>query len=258
MPKNPEQAGALEKIIDQHLSDLVALYSGGRADITSKVITSALKGAYQKALADKVIDKATYKEFTVGEANTDSVPQDSLYEKRLDGTKLVAKEGPKGKEDFYKDIEEVFQGLMDRHLDAGDSEAADKVKQEIEEMCYTKEDVYKDVEVPQPNKDIPNGTFKPSKIEQAVQDAMMGKDNISVPKFKETVWQKVKNALHIGKGHEARKQEHAKSFSEDKVKPLLPQDLLDTAKKIGKTTIGDSASKKSTSQSRPPSESRGR
>ena len=36
MPENPEQAGALEKIIDQHLSDLVAQYSGDRAILQVK------------------------------------------------------------------------------------------------------------------------------------------------------------------------------------------------------------------------------
>ena len=164
MTGNLEQAGALEKIIDQHLSDLVAQYTGDRADITSKVIASALEGAYQEALKNKVIDRATYDEFVVGEENTNSVPQGSLYEKRLAGTKLVAKKDPKGKEDFYKDIEDMYQDMLKIHTDAGDSEAADKLKKEIEDMCYTKENVYEAIEVPQPNKDIPNGTFKPSKI----------------------------------------------------------------------------------------------
>ena len=72
------------------------------------------------------------------------------------------------------------------------------------ENCYQEIGTGKINKIAQPDKIVGIGKFNPSKLDNAVDKVMEGKETISVPKFKETVWQKIKNALHIGKGQKAR------------------------------------------------------
>ena len=120
------------------------------------------------------------------------------------------------------------------------------------ENCYQEVGTGKVNEIAQPDKIVGTGKFKPSKLDNAVDKVMEGKESISVPKFKETVWQKIKNALHIGKGYEARKQEHIQKFAKDSIKSGIPKDVLDKAKSIGtKARIANtnSPTKKTTNKS---------
>lgn len=159
-------------------------------------------------------------------------------------------------------VDERMNALVENYIGTPDGipknkiqetlEAADDMRRKMMEKCYQEVGTGQIDEIAQPDKIVGTGKFKQSNLDKIVDKVMEGKENISVPKFKETVWQKIKNALHIGKGHEARKQEHIQKFAKENIKPGIPKDILDKAKSIGKearkTTSENSPEKRNKNQ----------
>lgn len=153
-------------------------------------------------------------------------------------------------------IIESYEAIIESQEKRGSYQDAKDTREEMMKGCYREVGIGEIKTISQPDKKVGTGEFKPSKLEDVVDKVMGERKAIPVPEFKETVWQKIKNVLHIGKGHEVRKLEHAQKFAKDNIKPAIPKDLIDKAKSIGAKAKTDTPSRSSTPPSNPVSHKR--
>lgn len=235
----------VEQLIDERMNALVENYMGNPNGIPKQEIQKQLEAAFQDAHSQGLISDTELQDLTHREEIMESIPQEARVEIENTGKEFVPKVHPSVIKEYQEGIE-AFES-------AGLNEAAEDMRKKMMENCYQEVGTGKINEIAQPDKIVGTGKFKSSKLDNAVDKVMEGKESISVPKFKETVWQKIKNALHIGKGHEARKQEHIQKFAKDSIKSGIPKDVLDKAKSIGtkaRTSNTNSPTKK-TANSKP-------
>lgn len=245
---NTQKADLIEQLIDQRMSALVESYMGNPDGIPKEKIQDQLKKAYKDASELGWITKEEFQDLTHKEEIMESIPQEPKMELENTGKSYVPK--------VPSEIIETYELLIKSFEKSGSYQDAKNTREEMMKSCYDEVENGKINTIPQPDKIVGTGEFKPSKLENAVDKVMEGKETISVPKFKETVWQKIKNVLHIGKGHEARKQEHAQKFTKDNIKSAIPKDIIDKAKSIGAKTKTDAPSRSSTPPSNPVSKKR--
>lgn len=216
----------VEQIVDERMNALVENYIGNPDGIPKNKIQETLEAAFTEAHSQGLISEKEFKDLTHKEEIMESIPQEAKIEIKNTGKEFVPKVHPSVIKEYQEGIA-MFE-------DNGFQEAADDMRRKMMEKCYQEVGTGQIDEIAQPDKIVGTGKFKQSNLDKIVDKVMEGKENISVPKFKETVWQKIKNALHIGKGHEARKQEHIQKFAKENIKPGIPKDILDKAKSIGK------------------------
>lgn len=220
-----EDSNPVEQLIDERMNALVESYLGNPDGIPKQKIQEQLEAAFKDAHSQGLISDTELQDLTHREEIMESIPQEARVEIENTGKEFVPKVHPSVIKEYQNSIA-VFES-------SGFPEAAEDMRKKMMENCYQEVGTGKINEIAQPDKIVGTGKFKPSKLDNAVDKVMEGKETISVPKFKETVWQKIKNALHIGKGHEARKQEHVQKFAKDSIKSGIPKDVLDKAKSIG-------------------------
>lgn len=216
---------SLEQLIDEHMSALVESYIGNPSGIPKKEIQAQLEKAYQDASDKGLITKEEFQDLIRKEEIMESIPQEAKIGFENKGKVYVPKVHP----DVIKEYEEGIEAFKE----GGFLKEAENMHKRMMKKCYDEVEDGKITTIPQPDKIVGTGKFKPSKLDKVVDKVMGGREVISVPEFKETVWQKIKNFLHIGKGHEARKQEHTQKFVKDNIKAPIPEDVMDKAKSIG-------------------------
>jgi hypothetical protein len=215
MSKDDKTSTTIEDLVDKEMNDLVNTKLESGEKITDKEITAKLTKAYKEANKLGLITEGQLEELTKGKEITESVPQEPKIETVITG------EAKKIKEE-YSDFHtlETLEESAEILESAGLTKDANKLREKYTEIV----EIGEIKKIPQPDKIVGTGVLEPSKLEESVKKAMGGKKSVSVPEFKESTWQKIKNFLHVGKGHEARKQEHVKKFSKD---------LINQAKNIG-------------------------
>lgn len=242
------KADLIEQLIDKRMSELVKDYMGNPDGIPKEKIQQQLKKAYKDASDLDLITKEEFQDLTHKEEIMKSIPQESKVELENTGKRYIPIVHP----DVIKEFQEHIKILEDSKL----PQEAEIMRKAMMNQCYNEVESGKINTIPQPDKKVGTGEFKPSKLEDVVDKVMGERKAIPVPEFKETVWQKIKNVLHIGKGHEVRKQEHAQKFAKDNIKPAIPKDLIDKAKSIGAKAKTDPPSRSSTPPSNPVSQKR--
>ena len=225
-----QKADSVEQLIDEHMSALVKSYMGNPEGIPKKEIKEQLEKAFQDALDQDLITKEEFQGLTHKEEIMESIPQEDLVDLENTGKSYVPKVHP--------DVIKEYQEGIEAFRESGFLEEAENMHKKMMKRCYDEVETGKVNMIPQPDKIVGTGKFEPSKLDNAVDKVMEGREAISVPEFKETVWQKIKNVLHIGKGYEARKQEHAQKFAKDNIG--IPKDVMDKAKSIGAKVKVDS------------------
>ncbi len=191
-----EDSNPVEQLIDERMNTLVESYMGNPNGIPKKEIQEHLEAAFKDAHSQGLISDTEFQDLTHREEIMESIPQEARIEVENTGKEFTPKVHPSVIKEYQEGIE-AFEN-------AGFSETADDIRKKMMENCYQEIGTGKINKIAQPDKIVGIGKFNPSKLDNAVDKVMEGKETISVPKFKETVWQKIKNALHIGKGQKAR------------------------------------------------------
>jgi hypothetical protein len=225
MSKTDGTSSKIEELIDKNINALVNAKLESGEKITEKEIIKNLTEAYEEANKLGLISEEDFKDLTQDMEITKSIPQESKIEFENTGTNTIVKNEYSQK----YDLKQVEQGAKDLE-DIGLIKEANEFREKYTESVSAGE-IKK---IPQPDKIVKTGKIEPSKLKKSVKEAMGGKESVSVPEFKESTWQKVKNFLHIGKGHDARKQEYVKKISKD---------LIDQAKNIGAKSKNTSSTK---------------
>lgn len=224
---------SLEQLIDEHMSALVESYMGNPSGIPKKEIQAQIEKAYQDASDKGLITKEAFQDLIHKEEIMESIPQEAKIEFENTEKTYVPKVHP----DVIKEYEEGIKAFKE----SGFHKEAENMHKRMMRKCYDEVENGKINTIPQPDKIVGTGKFKPSKLDSVVDKVMGGKEAISVPEFKETVWQKIKNFLHIGKGHEARKQEHSEKFVRENIKPSISAEVMDKARSIGAKAKAENA-----------------